>query len=146
MEPREPGGLPRVISPPTGDDTAAPVDREQSLMFQHPMSGHAVPEQEKAAPKASVPYANQLVNTLNTFSGRAAGMNEAQKSALLRQLNNTTLAELARILQQLGGYNNPYASPQEQNLAQQIRSAVGTFGQAFSTQITNAPNYARLAQ
>lgn len=145
LEPREPSGLPSVIAPPAGDEGApAYKEREQSMMFQHPMSGHAVPEQEKAAP--SVPYASQLVNTLNTFSGRAAGMNEAQKAALLKQLNNTTLAELARIVGQLGGYGNPYASPQEKSLAQQIRSAVNTFGQAFSTQITNAPNYARLAQ
>lgn len=144
LEPREPSGLPHVIAPPTSDEAAPPVDRDQPMAFPHPMSGRAVPEQGKAAP--SVPYASQLVNTLNTLSGRAAGMNEAQKAALVKQLNNTTLAELARILGQLGGYGNPYASPQEQLLAQQIRSAVNTFGQAYSTQITNAPNYARLAQ
>lgn len=142
FEPREPSGLPNVIAPPASSDEGAPTE---PMLFQHPMSGRAVPEQEKAAPKASVPYASQLVNTLNTFSGRAAGMNDAQKAALLKQLNNTTLAELARIVNQLGGYGNPYASPQEQALAQQIRSAVGAFGKAFSTQINNAPNYARLA-
>lgn len=99
----------------------------------------------KNTPKRDlVGWTNQLVNTLNLFSGRATRMTEDQKAAALRQLNSTTLAELVNIQQQLGGSNNPYASPQEQQLAQSIDTAVRNFTNAFSSQITEAPNVSKL--
>lgn len=154
--PLPPAPLPRMVEPAPGGggqwfdpnvrlNQPPAIDRDPNILLQKQLNAPAVREQAAPAAKPSVPYATQLVNTLNAFSGRAAGMNDAQKAATLRQLNNTTLAELSRILQGLGGYDNPYATPQEQALAQQIRAAVGNFGKAFSSQITNAPNYTRLA-
>ena len=155
FKPLPPAPLPKVLVPSQdGGQWLDPeealnepttVDHDPNIMSQKQLNAPYLPEHAVPPGKPSIPYAIQLIRTLNAFSEKATVMNDTQKASVLKQLNNTTLAELSRVLQELGGYNNPYATPQEQTLAQQIRDAVSHLGTAFSAQITEAPNYAKLS-
>jgi hypothetical protein len=96
-------------------------------------------------------WVDQLIGTLNMLIRKTPQSNDPsdpKREAMAAQIDRNVMGELLRIYKSLDGAggDNPYASDEQNRIANKIMAAARAFGAAFPQQMVSARNYAQLVQ